>query len=136
MRHSTCAVMANFFHTKHEPRHWTCAMMVNISHTKLELREKISQLEYVSYATNVFSSYLTKYSGWYNISSTDVLDILSAHWWTVEILASTAVVSIWPNILIYTFSIWPHYIYIGCSITCNCSRLMIYMSFVVNVGAP
>ena len=125
-----------FFHTKHEPRHWTCAMMVNISHTKLELREKISQLEYVSYATNVFSSYLTKYSGWYNISSTDVLDILSAHWWTVEILASTAVVSIWPNILIYTFSIWPHYICIGCSITCNCSKLMMYMSFVVNVGAP
>jgi len=63
MRHWTCAVMANFFHTKHEPRHWTCAMMVNISHTKLELREKFSQLEYVSYATNVFSSYLTKYSG-------------------------------------------------------------------------
>jgi len=105
---------------------WLIFLILNLSY----------QLEYVSYATNVFSSYLTKYSGWYNISSTDVLDILSAHWWTVEILASTAVVSIWPNILIYTFSIWPHYICIGCSITCNCSKLMMYMSFVVNVGAP
>ena len=44
MRHWTCAVMANFFHTKHEPRHWTCAMMVNISHTKLELRENFLSL--------------------------------------------------------------------------------------------
>ena len=38
-------------------------MMVNISHTKLELRANFSQLEYVSYATNVFPFYLTKYSG-------------------------------------------------------------------------